>query len=220
MPYKPGVSPATAHGQGGSGNTTLVLQAASLVGLLGTPQGEGPFLAFSAHLANQTKSASVIVDTAPPVAPVTLNPNHWNSNDFHASPMNFVMPLALAFGAIVAVIAVIIRLSMAAQVSGGRIRIVAVPPGEAPEDVRQAWVGLELPLAAGERGPSTGSVVGVVSKNVQSPMPGYAVDGRIAVESLASAAPEAAQWWRENAAHVLAAGYQLVFPVEVCERTD
>jgi len=26
------------------------------------------------------------------------------------------------------------------------IRIVAVPPGEAPEEVRKAWVGVRIPL--------------------------------------------------------------------------
>ena len=30
------------------------------------------------------------------------------------------------------------------------IRIIAVPPGEAPEEIRRAWVGLVLPLAFGE----------------------------------------------------------------------
>ena len=29
----------------------------------------------------------------------------------------------------------------------GRIRIVAVPAGEAPQWVRETWVGIELPLA-------------------------------------------------------------------------
>jgi hypothetical protein len=33
------------------------------------------------------------------------------------------------------------------------VRVIAAPPGEAPEAVRRAWVGLELPLAAGETGP-------------------------------------------------------------------
>jgi hypothetical protein len=33
------------------------------------------------------------------------------------------------------------------------IRIVNVPPGEAPEAIRAAWVGLILPLAPGETGP-------------------------------------------------------------------
>src|SRR5262245_29015032 len=35
----------------------------------------------------------------------------------------------------------------ATPAGAGRVRVTAVPPGEAPEDVRRAWVGLELPLA-------------------------------------------------------------------------
>src|SRR5262245_16725666 len=34
-----------------------------------------------------------------------------------------------------------------------QIRITATPPGEAPEHVRSAWVGLEVPLYPGETGP-------------------------------------------------------------------
>lgn len=34
-----------------------------------------------------------------------------------------------------------------------RIRIVRTPNGEAPESVRRAWVGLELPLAGGQTDP-------------------------------------------------------------------
>src|SRR5258708_2466637 len=33
------------------------------------------------------------------------------------------------------------------------VRIIATPTGEPPEEVRRAWIGLELPLAAGETGP-------------------------------------------------------------------
>jgi hypothetical protein len=42
--------------------------------------------------------------------------------------------------------------------------------------------------------------------------------GKQAVELLASADPNAADWWREHAAHVLVNGYQLVFPTEVCQK--
>jgi hypothetical protein len=46
---------------------------------------------------------------------------------------------------------------------------------------------------------------------------GYAVNGRAAVKALASHSPEAAAWWRTNAPHVLASGYRLWFPSDVCE---
>jgi len=32
------------------------------------------------------------------------------------------------------------------------IRIIAVPPGEAPQQVREAWVGLRLPVSKGVLG--------------------------------------------------------------------
>ncbi|HEY7315037.1 MAG TPA: hypothetical protein VH643_37170 [Gemmataceae bacterium] len=43
------------------------------------------------------------------------------------------------------------------------VRIIATPPGEAPEEIRQAWLGLELPLAAGETGPHNVPTGGVLS---------------------------------------------------------
>ena len=47
---------------------------------------------------------------------------------------------------------------------------------------------------------------------------GYVIAGRKAVNALASQSPEAARWWRENAPHVLARGYELIFPLDCCER--
>src|SRR5947199_83534 len=43
------------------------------------------------------------------------------------------------------------------------IRIIDVPPGEAPEWVRRAWVGLVLPLAPGEYGPRVLAAAGVLT---------------------------------------------------------
>ncbi len=45
-----------------------------------------------------------------------------------------------------------------------KIRIVACPPGEAPQAVREAWIGLELPLPPGRLGHRRGWLTtGVVS---------------------------------------------------------
>lgn len=41
-----------------------------------------------------------------------------------------------------------------------KIKIVRIPDGEAPESVRKAWVGLELP----HMGMATGMVDGILSK--------------------------------------------------------
>jgi hypothetical protein len=103
---------------------------------------------------------------------------------------------------------------------GGLIRIASTPPGEAPEEIRRAWVGLELPLARGERGPRALDTEGVLSREGSGVDKGYVVDGKTAVKLLASCSPAAADWWRENAPHVVASGYQLIFPENVCERMD
>jgi hypothetical protein len=44
------------------------------------------------------------------------------------------------------------------------------------------------------------------------------LDGRAAVDALASQSPEAAAWWWENASWVVEPGYRLFFPSDVCER--
>lgn len=97
------------------------------------------------------------------------------------------------------------------------VRIVQVPPGEAPEEIRRAWVGLELPLLRGAAEPLPAVSVGVLSHQNSAVVPGYAVDGRLAMEALAGRSPEAAAWWQQNAPHVVEPGYRLLFPAEVCE---
>ncbi|MGD0057959.1 MAG: hypothetical protein ABSD58_00935 [Verrucomicrobiia bacterium] len=110
-----------------------------------------------------------------------------------------------------------------------KIRIIRTPPGEAPEDIRKAWVGLVLPLSrfrprrtawsAGVlTGPKTlfGYLTAVVSGRLQ-PQVVYVVVGHVAVDVLATESPEAAAWWREHAPHILRPGWRLTFPAEVCE---
>jgi hypothetical protein len=111
------------------------------------------------------------------------------------------------------------------------VRIVDVPPGEAPEEVRRAWVGLELPLVAGETGPRPVRGVGVLSgprtffgqllalltgRSCQAY--GYVIDAHQALVLLAEKAPWAAQWWRESAPHAVEPGRRFIFAAEVCER--
>ena len=98
------------------------------------------------------------------------------------------------------------------------IRITGTPPGEAPEHVRSAWIGLELPLFPGETGPRTTEQVEVLSMQQTGAMSGYVVDGRKAVELLAARSPDAADWWRQNCAAFLEANGCLIFPPDVCER--
>ena len=99
--------------------------------------------------------------------------------------------------------------------SSQSVRIVATPGGEAPLNIREAWVGLTLPLAYPN--PHTVETTGALSLTRQPPRVGYLVEGRQALNILAGKAPQAARWWLEQASHVVEAGYCLVFSAEVCE---
>jgi hypothetical protein len=126
-----------------------------------------------------------------------------------------VVPLLLAAGVIVAV-GVAIRRAARGSAAVERVRIVAPPPGEAPEEIRRAWVGLEFSATASRSG-SSPAVWGVLSNRPAGDCDGFAVEGAEAVRILATRDPDAGAWWHRHAPHVLAAGYQLVFPAEVCE---
>jgi hypothetical protein len=110
------------------------------------------------------------------------------------------------------------------------IRIVNVPPGEAPEAIRRAWVGLVLPLAPREKGPRALAAFGVVAgprgllgtlwrlftgrytRGVQ-----YAVPVDAAIAALEEASPDAAAWWREKTPHLIGRSRTFGFAAEVCE---
>lgn len=110
------------------------------------------------------------------------------------------------------------------------IRIVQVPPGEAPLWVREKWVGLELPLARGESGPRHVLTSGVVSgprnrfaalwRALLGRLPdkaGYAVYVFDALAVLEKTAPDAVEWWRANAPHLVNRKRKFLFQQEVCE---
>jgi hypothetical protein len=103
--------------------------------------------------------------------------------------------------------------------SSGLIRIVSTPPGEADRDIREAWVGLELPLARTRDQGQQLAAVEVLSGK-QECTNGYAVEGRVALERLAAKSREAAAWWRENVPQVLDSRCQFIFPVENCQKLD
>jgi hypothetical protein len=109
------------------------------------------------------------------------------------------------------------------------VRIIAVPPGEAPLWVREKWVGLKLPLL---RWPDTRKLIGFGAVSAPRTYPaqiwallrgrsqrvyGFVVDAARAVDILDRASPEAAAWWRENAAELILPGRGLIFHAEVCE---
>ncbi len=111
------------------------------------------------------------------------------------------------------------------------IRIVACPPGEAPQAIREAWIGLELPF----RGtPWSHRRLFLTSGVVTGPrtlwqrllyalrgrlaiQSGYAVNALEAVNILATKDAAAARWWREHGAHLLDGKRNLLFIANVCE---
>ena len=96
-----------------------------------------------------------------------------------------------------------------------KIRIIAIPPGQAPKWVRQQWVGLEFPIAENIPSPENSIQIGVVFGNLED-TDGYPVEAKLAVEILEKKSPEAAQWWKENSLVSLRRSW-LVFKKEVCK---
>ena len=111
-----------------------------------------------------------------------------------------------------------------------QIRITSIPPGEAPEHVRKAWIGLVLPVPdrfAGSRetlgfgvlsAPRTfvGALIALCLGRAKRET-GYIVAADRAIEILTLHAPYAAAWWRENASRVIAPGRHFVFARDACE---
>jgi len=111
------------------------------------------------------------------------------------------------------------------------VRIVARPIGEAPEWVRDAWIGLEIPLlCSGER---TSEGVGVLSgprsflaqlgdwlRGRSMNVSGYVVNARTAVDLLEAHSPKAAEWWWANTAHLLDGRSAFLFDTPACEVED
>jgi hypothetical protein len=113
------------------------------------------------------------------------------------------------------------------------VRIVKRPLGEAPEDIRDAWIGLSLPVLPRysrivERraigvisGPK--SLLGIWWRQLFGSEPrwqAYMVSAETAVNRLADANPSAAAWWRVNTPHLLKPGGCLVFDKDCCVAED
>jgi len=109
------------------------------------------------------------------------------------------------------------------------VRIIGVPPGEAPLWVREKWVSLELPLTRyatakecftfgvlSQPGSCLAQVWGVVRGRAER-VTGYVVEGARAIEVLERSSPQAAAWWREHAPQYVAPKRYLVFHHYVCE---
>jgi len=110
------------------------------------------------------------------------------------------------------------------------IRIKSIPPGEAPANIRQEWVGLVIPvprrvshrrtfLGTGVlSGPKSrlGALFAILLGRTQREV-GYMVESKTALELLAARSPEAADWWRQNAPHFFEPGRPFVFSGDSCE---
>ncbi|MCB9178003.1 MAG: hypothetical protein H6590_01070 [Flavobacteriales bacterium] len=111
-----------------------------------------------------------------------------------------------------------------------KIRITSTPPGEAPEHIRQAWIGLEIPVPerfAGRRrvvglgvlsGPKNwlGALFAIISGRAKRET-GYIVEASTAVDLLAVHSPDAADWWRKHAHRFIEPGRYFMFAAEACE---
>ena len=118
------------------------------------------------------------------------------------------------------------------------ILITSIPPGEAPQSVREAWVGLKLKVSRGQsKVPIDYNVLGVrtqfsgwrykLAKLLGLPSArsetwsGYAVEFLPALWSLEQAGrAEAGVWWCKNAPHLLQPEQTVVFPAFCCAWQD
>ena len=113
------------------------------------------------------------------------------------------------------------------------IRIVEMPPGEAPARIRKAWIGVILLLADTPHSqPNIWATTGVLGKErsllakfrrligvptVEQPSLAYVVDVNAAIESLRARSPSAAAWWERNTPTLLKPGKRFCFDAACCE---
>jgi len=111
-----------------------------------------------------------------------------------------------------------------------QIRIKSTPPGEAPEHIRQSWIGVVIPVPPRFIGRRSGVGFGVLSGPKSRLIArfaaligfgrryaGYTVESRVAIDLLAARSREAAGWWRHNASHFTESGRYFLFAAESCE---
>ncbi len=77
-----------------------------------------------------------------------------------------------------------------------QIKIIAIPPGQAPEWVRKEWIDIILPIA--ENTPGFAIETGVLGGRPEN-TGGYSIETTIAIQALKDkGAVEAAEWWEEH----------------------
>jgi len=111
------------------------------------------------------------------------------------------------------------------------IRITSTPPGEAPPSIREAWVGLELPLFHDKPRYYLASGVLTSPRSIMEGIldffalrfqfqRGFAVPSLVAIDILAKSDPNAANWWRETVPRMVRPRRYLVFSPECCEHVE
>lgn len=111
------------------------------------------------------------------------------------------------------------------------IRVVRRPIGEAPAWVRDAWIGLSLPLATPSQREARGfgvltmpnsrlGQIWAILRGRSIKMTGYFVDARRAVDLLDDIRPEAAKWWRDNAPRMLDGAHYFIFDTPSSELVE
>src|SRR5262249_39552999 len=160
--------------------------------LLVSSQAQGPFLAASVLFLARTGSPPAEQKLAaqpgpvaahaplqlpaggPPALPPSGQPRQATTSAEDSTA--WVLALVI-FGGVLGTVGWVVYAMRKGTASGVRIRIIATPPGEAPEEVRRAWVGVELPLARGAAEPRHWNVVGAVSNRAPTATVGYLVEG-------------------------------------------
>lgn len=115
------------------------------------------------------------------------------------------------------------------------IRIITTPPGEAPVHIREAWIGVTLPLAEMPHPqPNYWRTAGVLRKNhgwlarlkslfagplVEQPIASYVVSVLAAMEALRPHSPSAMDWWERHTPHLMNSSAMFCFDASCCEET-
>jgi len=110
------------------------------------------------------------------------------------------------------------------------IKIIRTPLGAAPREIRDAWIGLTIPIVPAPkkmfvsfRTFSDGLLifVGIFYGlfGIKPKLRGYVVDCLTAFQILEQANPEAEKWWRKHTPHLFRPGRKFVFDADCCELT-
>lgn len=100
------------------------------------------------------------------------------------------------------------------------IRITRVPGGDAPEEIRRAWVGLVIPVDETIEQPTLIESRMISSGVYAGPVKGCTVMAIEAFKELARSGSDAYHWWWKHARQYYQPGMHLVFNSEACELID